>query len=206
MVSRGGVVSVTVHCLVVIGVFAGRPSAVVGGGPVRDPVIDLRYPVPGGARGSSDGASGPVAPKVPFGPVDVPLIPTPPVGSTPGVDPRTLIPACDSACVHGGAEGRDPGVAPVAEPDVPPRMVAASEPRYPEALRRAGIRGSVTVEFVVDAAGRVESGSVVVESATDPAFSASAVESVRGERFSPGRSRGVAVRTRVRQLIQFSVY
>ncbi|MGH7533846.1 MAG: energy transducer TonB [Gemmatimonadales bacterium] len=93
----------------------------------------------------------------------------------------------------------------VEELDAPPQLIATSEPRYPEALRQAGIHGLVTVDFVVDAAGRVEPGSVEVEAATDAAFSAPAVESVLGERFAPGRSHGVAIRCHVRQMIRFVV-
>ena len=59
-----------------------------------------------------------------------------------------------------------PGIAVLTESDLtdPPRSLHLAEPRYPEALRQAGIEGSVTVTYVVDAAGLVEPSSIRIVS------------------------------------------
>lgn len=71
-------------------------------------------------------------------------------------------------------------------------------PRYPEGLRSAGIEGSVTALFVVDAAGRVEEGSVRFVRSDNRLFE-NAVRSALGRmRFIPAEVGG----TKVRQLVQ----
>ncbi len=72
---------------------------------------------------------------------------------------------------------------------------------YPDSLRAQGIRGSVTLEFVVDTLGRVEPAIRVVQAA-HRALVEPAKEMVRSARYRPARVRGRAVRvllaTRVR--------
>ena len=71
-------------------------------------------------------------------------------------------------------------------------------PRYPEALRSAGIEGSVTALFVVDAAGRVEEGSVRFVRSDNRLFE-EAVRSALGRmRFIPAEVGGA----KARQLVQ----
>jgi TonB family protein len=199
---------VAVHLLVLIGWFgAQRRSPVQVDRSERAP-IDIRFPSVGSSGGGTASPGEPGAPDLPSGPVFVPLVASVPEAAgwaSPGIDPRDLVPGCDSLCVRGVAGPAQAVVIAGSELATPPRLIAAPEPRYPEALRQAVVRGSVSLEFVVDVAGRVEPGSVQVHSATDPAFSAAAVESALGERFTPGRMGGVAVRTRVRQLITFNV-
>jgi protein TonB len=71
-------------------------------------------------------------------------------------------------------------------------------PRYPEALRAAGIGGSAVLRFVVDTLGRVERGTVEIVRATDPRFGEAAQQAVGGLRFRPAEARG----RRVRQLVE----
>jgi len=78
-------------------------------------------------------------------------------------------------------------------------------PRYPAALERAGIAGAVTVQFVVDTAGRVEGGSVRVLHATHGDFAAAVEARLKSFRFVPARARGRLVRQLAEQRFQFEV-
>jgi periplasmic protein TonB len=99
-----------------------------------------------------------------------------------------------------------PGVAVLTESDLtdPPRALHLAEPRYPEALRQAGIEGAVIVTYVVDAAGLVEPTSIRIVSSDHPAFAEAVLASVGTARFTPGRVHGRAVRVLVRQVIRFA--
>lgn len=74
-----------------------------------------------------------------------------------------------------------------ASPDLKP--LKRVEPDYPVEAMRAGTEGFVEVEFSVDAAGKVESVSVVN---AQPArvFERSAVAAVKKWSFAPGGGRG----------------
>ena len=78
-------------------------------------------------------------------------------------------------------------------------------PRYPEALREAGIEGEVTLEFVVDTAGRVEDGSIRVLSSAADAFVVSVRDALAGTRYHPALVAGQRVRQLVRQGFVFSL-
>lgn len=64
---------------------------------------------------------------------------------------------------HGSGTGSGTGV----RPKVPPRLVSAVSPVYPETLRRKSIEGSVRVRIIVAADGSVESVSVAESSGYD---------------------------------------
>jgi TonB family protein len=87
----------------------------------------------------------------------------------------------------------------------PPRLLAMPEPRYPAALRDAGVEGRVELEFVVEVAGRVDSASVVVRSAGAEPFVAAARAAILAARFAPARLRGVPVAARARQAVVFRI-
>jgi len=63
------------------------------------------------------------------------------------------------------------------------------EPQYPPEAARAGTKGFVEVEFVVDAAGKVASVSVV-NAKPSRTFESSAVRAVKQWTFAPGGGRG----------------
>ena len=65
---------------------------------------------------------------------------------------------------------------------------------YPDLLRDAGISGQTQLQFVVDAEGRVEPGSVTVVSATHPGFEAPSLRAAERFRFRPAKIGGRAVR------------
>lgn len=87
--------------------------------------------------------------------------------------------------------------------DQPPKLANALKTAkivfdsYPPMLKKAGLSGHAQVQFVVDAQGKVEEGSVEIVLASSPAFGAAAKGVVTRIDFTPGMSRGHAVRTRV---------
>ena len=77
-----------------------------------------------------------------------------------------------------------------------PRVVRCVLPRYPDDLRRSGVEGKVVVRVAVDSAGRPDSTSLQVISASTPALAAAASRSVPHLRFAPagaGEARPVVV-------------
>ena len=68
---------------------------------------------------------------------------------------------------------------------------------YPAKLRTAGVDGTVQVQFVVGADGKVESSSIQVVAATVPALGDAAREVASKLEFKPGKVDDAAVRTRV---------
>jgi protein TonB len=77
-------------------------------------------------------------------------------------------------------------------------------PRYPEALRAAGLGGRVVARFVVDTSGRVEPGSVEIAASDDPRLAGAVREAVPRLRFRPARAGGVRVRQLVEQPFAFA--
>ena len=58
-------------------------------------------------------------------------------------------------------------------------------PRYPEALRRAGVEGDVVVKFEVDTTGVIDMRSIEVLESTHEAFTTSVRETLARLRFTP---------------------
>lgn len=71
-------------------------------------------------------------------------------------------------------------------------------PRYPEALRNAGVEGKVIAQFVVDEAGRAEEGSVRFIRGDNVLFEDAVRTALRRMRFVPAEVGG----RKVRQLVQ----
>jgi periplasmic protein TonB len=87
------------------------------------------------------------------------------------------------------------------EVDQLPRPINRIPPSYPHEMRRAGISGSVTLEFIIERDGSV-SGIEIAES-THRAFEAPAIEALRRWRFTPATRNGEPVRVIARQPIPF---
>jgi protein TonB len=79
-------------------------------------------------------------------------------------------------------------------PSATARLIQRS---YPDVLRRAGINGSVQLEFIVSPQGKVEPGTVQVVAASVPALGEAAKGIAEKIEFSPGTIKGEAVRARV---------
>ncbi|HEX2076198.1 MAG TPA: TonB family protein [Longimicrobium sp.] len=77
---------------------------------------------------------------------------------------------------------------------------------YPPELRDAGVHGNLQLRFVVDTAGRVESGSIEVTVRSHPEFERVAIRAVEQTRFSPAMVGQRPVRVRVEQPFVFQSY
>lgn len=78
-----------------------------------------------------------------------------------------------------------------------------ASPQYPFEMRRAGISGEVTVEFLVDTKGDVQNAFAVKSSQRE--FEANAVQAVMKWKFKPGRKGGRDVVTRMQVPIVFTL-
>lgn len=83
-----------------------------------------------------------------------------------------------------------------------PRAIVQPAPDYPDSLRRDQINGSVTVEFLVDTAGRVVKAEAIRW--THREFVESAVRGVLRWKFEPGTLNSVKVRFRMAVPIEFN--
>ncbi len=127
-----------------------------------------------------------------------PAATTPDPGSRTAVDPT----AGATLVTDARAGSTDPGaIWLVSAVSQRPALRTPMQLVYPDSLREKGIRGTVTLEFVVDTLGRVESAIRVVQAA-HRALIEPAKEMVRSAHYRPGRVHGRAVRvllaTRVR--------
>lgn len=78
-------------------------------------------------------------------------------------------------------------------------------PRYPEALREAGVTGVVSVRFVVDTTGHADLRSLRVMESPSDLLTDAVLTALRGTRFIPGRVRGHAVPTLVQRSVRFEL-
>jgi protein TonB len=77
-------------------------------------------------------------------------------------------------------------------------IAGSASPRYPEALRMAGVEGQVVAQFVVDVEGRVEAGTVRLVRSDNALFDEAVRVALARMRFAPAEIAG----RRVRQLVQ----
>lgn len=140
-------------------------------------------------------------------PVDPPTgVPAPEVplpdfsGAAPGAGDRTeqLRPGPE---VGGG--GRTGPYEP-AEVEVPAALLTKTGPGYPERALRLALSGAVTVRFVVDATGRVESDIRVIAT-TGPDFTSAVRSFLRHARYRPAMVGGQPVRQMVEQRFMFEL-
>jgi periplasmic protein TonB len=96
------------------------------------------------------------------------------------------------------------GVSEASAVDRAPRIIGrAVEPRYPAALRAAGIQGRVLAEFVVDTLGHAELSSLRFPELANPLFGDAVRDALAQYRFTPGEMAGRRVRTRVAVPFEF---
>ncbi len=89
----------------------------------------------------------------------------------------------------------------LSEIDQGPRAVYQIEPRYPSEFRGKKTEGSVTVLFIVNATGRVESPRVA--KSTHAAFEKPALDALKQWKFEPGVKGGERVACRQRLVMTF---
>lgn len=91
----------------------------------------------------------------------------------------------------------------LAELETPPRLRSTVEAgrliseSYPEDLKRRGVGGMVEVQFIVDATGKVQPGSVEVLDATNTQLGEAAKRVAERLAFQPGKAGGAAVKSKV---------
>jgi TonB family protein len=76
---------------------------------------------------------------------------------------------------------------------------------YPPPLFAARIGGTVVAEFIVDATGRVEDGSLGIVASSNPLFSDAVRQALQGATFTPAFRHGSAVRQVVQQPFEFNL-
>lgn len=87
----------------------------------------------------------------------------------------------------------------------PPRVVSATQPKYPSSARNAGIEGVVGVKMLVGSDGRVEEATVI-RSSGNADLDDAAVNAVYKWRFSPAKDKfGQKARCYVAQGIRFDI-
>jgi protein TonB len=100
--------------------------------------------------------------------------------------------------VIGGA-----GNGPVSDFDRPPRPLRQTKPRYPQDAFVKKVEGTVLVEFVIDAEGRVAAARV---RQSVPLLDAAALEAVREWIFTPAFKHGVPVASAALAPVVFRIY
>ncbi|MBL0179620.1 MAG: energy transducer TonB [Gemmatimonadetes bacterium] len=110
-------------------------------------------------------------------------------------------PAPSQGCT--GAPTADSTIYDADEASPGPQLRSFRRLEMPTALREAGGKGGVTLAYVVNADGRIDSSNVVVMTVSDSAFIAPARATVLGSRFWPGCRSGVPVRVQVTQSFGF---
>ena len=83
--------------------------------------------------------------------------------------------------------------------------VKSPAPAFPPPLYAAGIPGLVIAEFVVDTAGRVETGTLGIVSSTAPLFTEAVTTALQTATYFPAVKNGRSVRQFVHQPFEFSV-
>lgn len=120
--------------------------------------------------------------------------------------PEGLKPAASMITIpQGRPSGLGKGV-PIFDPsmlDQQPQPKFRAQPQYPFEMRRAGITGSVVVEFIIDVNGDVRNPYAVKSSQRE--FEQAAIQAVSKWKFRPGRRGGHAVNSRAQQLIEFNL-
>ena len=86
--------------------------------------------------------------------------------------------------------------------DQQPQARVRQAPNYPYDMRRAGINGSVVVEFIISTEGDVIDSRVVKSSHRE--FEMPALQAVQKWKFKPGKRHGQVVNVRASQLLEFN--
>ena len=85
------------------------------------------------------------------------------------------------------------------------RIVASARPRYPDALRQAGVSGRVVARFVVDSTGRIDMRSVQFIESAHPLFTSAVADVLPSFRFRPSRIGNRSVSTLGEMPFEFAI-
>jgi RNA polymerase sigma factor (sigma-70 family) len=91
----------------------------------------------------------------------------------------------------------------VKELDRMPALSVPLPPIYPAELKQAGVEGEALMEFVIDRTGAVTEVKAV--RSTHLEFEVAAEEALKQWKFTPGQKGGLAVNTRVQQVLKFEL-
>ena len=91
----------------------------------------------------------------------------------------------------------------IADLDQQPVPKVRTPPQYPFEMRRAGVTGEVTVDFIVDTNGDVQNAYAI--KSTQREFEQAAVQAVSKWKFRPGRKGGRYVNTHMQVPIVFTL-
>jgi periplasmic protein TonB len=209
---RPTVAAALLHLSVVAVVLSGTVTPPVSAPAVRDTIrLEIGRPLatehrrwPNAGRPDLRSIPGPPAPP------DIQLAPPrldlPRLNPNTPLDPRALSGATsapDSVGASSSAPAPPGSVFAITEVDQLPELVHELHPRYPEALRLAGVSGAVELEYVISTDGRVDPESIRVLLSTHVTFAVAATEAVRAARFRPARRGGRTVAVLVQQIIRF---
>ena len=106
-----------------------------------------------------------------------------------------------SAAAEAGENLSDLSVFDVSDLDRKPMLVASVDPKYPQALKKSKVEGSVVIVFVVNEQGRVSDPRVQSSSRTE--FESPAMDALKRWRFQPGTKSGKPVKTYMRLPMAF---
>jgi periplasmic protein TonB len=84
-------------------------------------------------------------------------------------------------------------------------LIKSATPRYPEALRQAGVDGRVLIRFTVDTLGRIDPASVQVVTETHALFSRAVRDVIAQFRFRAAESNGKKVPALAEMPFEFSI-
>lgn len=82
-------------------------------------------------------------------------------------------------------------------------MADNPHPRYPDELQRAGVEGTLVVQFVVDSTGRVDAKTLAFPDNAQPGFLRAIRDALLHSRFLPAELAGIRVRQLVQQQFSF---
>jgi protein TonB len=204
----GAVASVAAHtALIGLAIYATAQARVGGAPPTQ--VVHLRPFQPAHARARASSAPAPGAPsnavahrlvfvnpdvRIALPSVDIPLTASGPADF--GRDPTSGAAAFDVGSTgSGGAYGTFRAEQVEKQVSLVP---GSASPRYPDALRLAGVEGQVVAQFVVDLAGRVEEETVRFVRSDNSLFEGSIRTALSRMRFTPAEIGG----RKVRQLVE----
>ena len=217
--SAGFTVAIAVHLVaaVIIGVFGYRfvtrdpeilEVALVGGGGAPEEVIEEQIEEKTILRSIDDIIDKKLKPEtrkvVTKQPVKKSNNPNPNPSSNSNPNPGSEQGTGGSGYGGGSGDGMGQGSG-RGVPVTPPRVVSATQPKYPSSARNAGIEGVVGVKMLVGSDGRVEEATVV-RSSGNADLDDSAVNAVYKWRFSPAKDKfGQKARCYVTQGIRFDL-
>jgi periplasmic protein TonB len=194
-------ISVTLHVAVGAAVFFGTAKT-VRSGPARPDSIRIIFP-PETPTTAGSGLGGPPLP----GPIELPTLDLRSIAVAAPI-PKSLLPR------RGFSPVISPSTGSGSSPSIGGSGMLTGEnadvlsgplPVYPDLLRQAGVQGRVVLEAVVDTTGRVLASSILVVSATNPGFVASARQALRATLFRPAMVDGKPIRMRVRIPYEFAI-